>query len=154
MTAETHSTVRPAEPDDLHEIVAMIHEHAAYEKGGPIPSGLAIRLAPLLFGTPTSRLRCFVGVSHAGALVAYSTVTAELSTWQADEFLSMDCLFIREHARGHGLGKLFMTAIKEETSSRGIAIIQWQTPDWNEGAIRFYDRLGARRAAKQRYTYS
>ena len=153
MTAET-STVRAAEAEDLDEIVAMIHEHAAYEKGGPLPFDLALRLAPLLFGAPPSRLRSFVGVSHAGALVGYSTVTAEPSTWQAEEFLSMYCLFIRDHARGQGVGKLFMTAIKEEASSRGIAIVQWQTPDWNEGAIRFYDRLGASRAAKQRYTYS
>jgi len=153
VTAET-GTVRAAEPDDLPEIVAMIHEHAAYEKGGSLPSDLALRLAPLLFGAPLSRMRCFVGVSPSEALIGFSTVTTELSTWQAAEFLSMDCLFIRDHARGQGLGTLFMAAIKEEASSRGITIIQWQTPSWNEGAIRFYDRLGARRSAKQRYTHN
>ena len=98
----------------------MIYEHAAYENGGSLPSDLAIRLAPLLFGTPPSRLRRFVGASHAGALVGYSTVTAELSTWQASEFLNMDCLFIRDHARGHGLGKLSMAVIKGEAAPRGF----------------------------------
>lgn len=154
MTAETGSIVRAAEPGDLQEIVAMIHEHAAYEKGGPLPSDLALRLAPLLFGAPPSGLRCFVGVSQDRTLVGFSTVTTELSTWQASEFLSMDCLFIRAHARGKGLGKLFMTAVTEEASSRGITIVQWQTPNWNEGAIRFYDRLGVSRSTKQRYTFS
>lgn len=156
MTAETYNTVHPAGPEDLHEIVAMIHEHAAYEKEGSLPSDHAIRLAPRHFGSPPSRLRCFVGVSHAGALVGYSTVAAELSTWQADEFLSMDCLFIRDHARGHGLGQFFMTVIKEESSFRGISIsiIHWQTPDWNRDAVRFCDRLRATRAVKQRYTHS
>ncbi len=98
----------------------MIYEHAAYENGGSLPSDLAIRLAPLLFGTPPSRLRRFVGASHAGALVGYSTVTAELSTWQASEFLNMDCLFIRDHARGHGLGKLSMAVIKGEAAAHGF----------------------------------
>ena len=98
----------------------MIYENAAYETGGSLPSDLAIRLAPLLFGTPPSRLRRFVGASHAGALVGYSTVTAELSTWQASEFLNMDCLFIRDHARGHGLGKLPRAVIKGEAAPHGF----------------------------------
>jgi ribosomal protein S18 acetylase RimI-like enzyme len=36
--------------------------------------------------------------------------------------------------------------------AQGCEALQWQTPVWNEGAIRFYDRLGATRLAKQRYT--
>lgn len=33
----------------------------------------------------------------------------------------------------------------------GLGHVEWQTPDWNEGAIRFYDRLGATARPKLRY---
>jgi hypothetical protein len=29
--------------------------------------------------------------------------------------------------------------------------VQWQTPAWNEGAIRFYDRIGAVSKEKLRF---
>ena len=43
-------------------------------------------------------------------------------------------------------------AVQCHRRQMGCANLQWQTPAWNEAAIRFYDRLGAGRLAKQRYT--
>lgn len=128
-----------------------MREHASYEKAVPPPADLAVRLEPLLVGAKP-RLICFVGASNAGDVVGYATATVQLSSWQASEFLHLDCLFLREHARGHGLGPLLMAAVTGEAAARGLATIEWQTPGWNEGAIRFYDRFGSTRAAKQRYT--
>ena len=45
-----------------------------------------------------------------------------------------------------------MAAVQHRAQMLGCEAMQWQTPVWNEGAIRFYDRLGATRLAKQRYT--
>ena len=45
-----------------------------------------------------------------------------------------------------------MAAVRQRAQMLGCEAMQWQTPVWNEGAIRFYDRLGATRLAKQRYT--
>jgi RimJ/RimL family protein N-acetyltransferase len=38
-----------------------------------------------------------------------------------------------------------MAALAREVVSRGALRLEWSVLDWNEGAIRFYDRLGARR---------
>lgn len=65
----------------------------------------------------------------------------------------MDCLYLAEAARGHGLGALLMAAVRAEAAALDLAEIQWQTPPWNDGAIRFYDRLGATSKEKRRYSW-
>ena len=64
----------------------------------------------------------------------------------------MDCLYLAEEARGHGLGAALMEGVSDLARELGVDQVQWQTPDWNEGAVRFYDRLGATRKEKQRYS--
>jgi GNAT superfamily N-acetyltransferase len=64
----------------------------------------------------------------------------------------MDCLFLLPGHRGLGLGALLMDAVTAEARALGLDEVQWQTPTWNDGAMRFYDRLGARARQKVRYS--
>lgn len=64
----------------------------------------------------------------------------------------MDCLFVRDTHRGGGVGRILMKAALEHTRLHGTTELQWQTPTWNSGAIRFYDRLGAAQQTKRRFT--
>ncbi|MCY0934063.1 GNAT family N-acetyltransferase [Streptomyces sp. H34-S4] len=63
----------------------------------------------------------------------------------------MDCLYLTEEARGHGLGAALMDEVAALARGLGLGHVEWQTPDWNEGAIRFYDRLRATGKPKLRY---
>ncbi|GAA3391048.1 GNAT family N-acetyltransferase [Streptomyces roseoviridis] len=149
----TGAVVRPARPGDLDRVAELAAEHAAYEKAAPPPPDLAARLHRLLFEPAAPRLRCLVAELPDGTLAGYATCAPELSTWDAAEYLHMDCLYLTEPARGHGLGPLLMAAVREEARALGLPFVQWQTPTWNEGAIRFYDRLGATAKEKRRYTW-
>ncbi|MFI8765223.1 GNAT family N-acetyltransferase [Streptomyces sp. NPDC053792] len=144
--------VRHARPEDLPRVVELIAEHAVYEKAAAPAPGLADRLGGLLFGPEPPRLRCFVAALPDGTLAGYATCAPEMSTWDGTEYLHMDCLYLTETSRGHGLGPLLMTAIRTEARTLGLPELQWQTPAWNESAIRFYDRLGATSKEKRRYT--
>ncbi|MEU8519261.1 GNAT family N-acetyltransferase [Streptomyces sp. NBC_01216] len=143
--------VRHATPEDLERVAELAAEHAAYEKSAPPAPGLADRLTPLLFGPGPTRLRCLVAELPDGTLAGYATCSPVLSTWDAAEYLHMDCLYLSAAHRGMGLGPLFVAALREEARTLGLTEIQWQTPAWNEGAIRFYDRLGATAREKLRY---
>ncbi|MCP2267992.1 Acetyltransferase (GNAT) family protein [Actinokineospora diospyrosa] len=66
----------------------------------------------------------------------------------------MDCLYLRPGARGRGVGQLLFEAVREQAKVLGLKEIQWQTPGWNEGAVRFYGRLGATAVEKVRFTLS
>ncbi|MFE0171627.1 GNAT family N-acetyltransferase [Streptomyces sp. NPDC059002] len=144
-------TVRPARPADLPRVVELAAEHAAFEKAAPVPADLAERLSALLFEVPAPRLRCLVAELPGGELVGYATCAAEISTWDGAEFLHMDCLFLRDGHRGLGLGRLLLDAVAAEARGLGLTEVQWQTPVWNEGAIRFYDRMGVPAKEKVRY---
>ncbi|MFI9169450.1 GNAT family N-acetyltransferase [Streptomyces lincolnensis] len=148
--------VRRAEPADLPRVAELAALHAQYERAAPPAEDLAARLAALLFGTPADtrapRLRCLVAQLPGGEIVGYATCAPEVSTWGACEYLHMDCLFLVPGHRGLGVGGLLMDAVLAEARDLGLTEIQWNTPAWNEGAIRFYDRLGARAKEKLRYS--
>ncbi|WP_329258656.1 GNAT family N-acetyltransferase [Streptomyces pseudovenezuelae] len=144
--------VRHAGRADLRTVVALAARHAEYEQAAPPPDDLPDRLAALLFETAAPRLRCLVAELPDGELVGYATCAPELSTWEGREYLHMDCLFLLPGHRGLGLGVLLMDAVTAEARALGLTEVQWQTPTWNDGAMRFYDRLGARARQKVRYS--
>ncbi|KJY39049.1 MULTISPECIES: GNAT family N-acetyltransferase [unclassified Streptomyces] len=143
--------VRPARPGDLPRLVELVHEHVAYEKSAPRPADLADRLGPQLFAEG-ARLWVLLAEAPDGSVAGYAACSAEFAFWDARHYLHMDCLYLAEEARGHGLGAALMDGVAGLARELGLDQVQWQTPDWNEGAIRFYDRLGATGAPKRRYT--
>ncbi|MEU8772539.1 GNAT family N-acetyltransferase [Streptomyces sp. NPDC048606] len=149
----THApVVRPARPEDLPRLVELVHEHIAFERAAPRPDGLADRLAPLLFAD-SPRLWVLLAEGPRGAVVGYAACSEEFSFWDAAPYLHMDCLYLAEEARGHGLGAALTAGVADLARERGLARVEWQTPDWNEGAIAFYDRLGADSRPKRRYSW-
>jgi GNAT superfamily N-acetyltransferase len=143
-------TVRGATTNDIPDLLDLIREHTAYERATPPAPDVADRLSALLFA-PTLRLHALIAEVD-GVVVGYATAGLEIETWQAREFLHMDCLFLREGARGSGVGGMLLDAVRQLAIDLGVDDVQWQTPDWNEGAVRFYDRTGAVKRAKYRYS--
>ena len=47
---------------------------------------------------------------------------------------------------------LLMKAAARYAADHDLGWMEWQTPDWNTGAIRFYERLGA--VAKSKFRFS
>lgn len=52
---------------------------------------------------------------------------------------------VTEAARSRGVGEALMAAVAREAVSRKAWRMHWAVLDWNERAIKFYDRLGAKR---------
>jgi GNAT superfamily N-acetyltransferase len=144
--------VRRAERSDLPRVAELAAQHAEYERAAPPVPDLAKRLSALLFDTPAPRLCCLVAEAPDGEVVGYATCAPELSTWEGREYLYLDCLFLAPGHRGLGLGALLMEAVAERARGLGLPEVQWQTPAWNDGAIRFYARLGALGTDKRRFS--
>jgi GNAT superfamily N-acetyltransferase len=143
--------IRHAKPSDLHDIVALCHEHAVYERALWTNKGKVDGLSQALFG-PLPRLWCLVAELRA-TIVGYATYTRDFSTWRTSEFVHMDCLFVREPYRRSGIGHDMIHAIANEARRLGCSEVEWQTPSWNIDAARFYERLGATADAKLRYVW-
>jgi len=142
--------IRPATPADIPQLLPLLAEHAAFE-AVPFTADAQFpeRLAAAAFGTQP-RLLLWLAAEE-GNVRGYAAASREFSTWNAAEYLHLDCLYVHETWRGGGVGRRLIEAIIERARQMGLAEIQWQTPTWNRRAITFYRRLGAEALEKQRF---
>jgi GNAT superfamily N-acetyltransferase len=141
--------IRPITEHDLTELVGLCAEHAAFERAAYQREGKLERLNALLFGREPS-LRVWVAESE-GTLVAYASATIDTSTWAAERFIHMDCLFVRASHRNQNIGARLLRRVALEGKRLGIGQMQWQTPTWNVNADRFYRRMPLIMTEKFRY---
>ncbi len=144
--------IRPAALSDMAELMELIAAHADYERAAFSSEGKKQRLIRAIFESPV-RLFCEV-VEENKKLIGYVSYTYDYSTWQAAEYMYMDCLYLREEARGKGIGGKIMQKLQEIARRRGCVNIQWQTPEFNTPAIGFYKKTGASDLSKVRFTYT
>lgn len=142
--------IRFAEKRDLPQIIELSAEHAEYEQADYIRKDKSELLSKFLFGQNPS-LNCLV-VEQENLIVGYATFMKQFSTWDTDFYIYLDCLFLKENARGNGLGGLLMEKIKEYAKNQNCNIIQWQTPDFNQKAIDFYRKIGGISKSKERFS--
>jgi len=143
-------SIRNCKITDLPKLVILCQKHAEFEKADYAPEGKEENLKKALFGE-NPQLYCLV-VAVKETIVGYASYTFDFSTWDASTFLYMDCLFLDEETRGFGIGELLIEKLKEIGKQKNCVNIQWQTPQFNERAIKFYNRIGAKGKDKVRFT--
>lgn len=137
---------RIQEPADDAAERALAVAHARYERSvTDVPLDWGHRISRLI---ASGRLDLFVARAENES-VGYATLTQGVDTWSAEPYGFLDCLFVAEEHRSAGLGAQLIDAVVAHARSLGLAELQWQTPAWNEGAIRFYNRLGAEQRSKE-----
>ena len=145
----TEYHIRGAKPADIAEIIQLCGEHAEYEQADYDATGKAEQLLHYLFADEP-RLYCLIA-EQGNEVLGYATYMYEFSTWDAGFYAHMDCLYLRPQARGLGIGEALVQEIAKAAKAQGCSLIQWQTPDFNVRAIKFYHRLGAKAKSKQRF---
>ncbi|MEM6795483.1 MAG: GNAT family N-acetyltransferase [Acidobacteriota bacterium] len=141
-------SIRPIRAAELPELLELCAEHAAYERSSFEVGGQIERWRRDL---ASERLRVWVAAG-AERLEGFAAVSLEYSTWRAESYLHLDCLYVRESARGRGWGSRLLAAAREHAESAGCREIQWQTPPWNEKAVEFYSARGASAQPKLRFS--
>lgn len=141
--------IRDCQPKDLSKVVDLCQKHAAYEKASFDPIGKEEKLKKALFGNQP-QLFCLVA-EVSNVIIGYATYTIDFSTWDAVSYMYMDCLYLDEDARGFGIGEALIENLKQIAIAKNCINIQWQTPEFNERAIKFYHRIGGRGKDKVRF---
>lgn len=146
----TELLIRPATPADINALLPLMAEHAAFERLDHAPQARLDVLSAALVACPP---RLYLWLAQIeDTVVGYASATLDFSTLDRATYLHMDCLFVRAGSRGGGIGHALWCRLKDFAQAQGCLGMQWQTPDWNEDAARFYRRLGAKELAKLRYT--
>lgn len=144
--------IRFVKRTDIDELIILCQAHATYEKVAFDIKNKATPLAKYLFDEKAG-IHCLV-VEKNNALVGYSTYVMQFSTWDVEYYTYIDCLYLKEEIRGHGIGKKVMNHIRQHALQEGCSTVQWQTPNFNTNAIRFYKNLGAISKSKERFYWT
>ncbi len=140
--------VRPAEPDDVVAIDAMVHELAEHEKAPELVQATPDDLAAALFGDGTGEPRVHAHVAEvrvddawqvAGMAVWYLTY----STWTGRHGLWLEDFYVRPPARRLGIGRGLLAALTAVCAERGYRRVEWWVLDWNAPAQAVYRSVGA-----------
>lgn len=147
------SIERVIDADGCEAVRPLVVDHARYERSSTVvPADWARRASALI---TDGRLELFAAVVD-DLPVGYATLTVDIGTWSAAAFAHLDCLYVDEAHRGGGLGRQLVDAVIAHAHAHahesGAGELRWQTPAWNSDAIRFYERLGAHRQTKERFT--
>ena len=144
--------IRFAEKHDVRKIVKLCELHAIYEKEAFDATKKEESLLKHLFDS-SNNIKCLV-VENGNQIVGYATFMKQFSTWDANFYIYLDCLYFIESLRGKGMGTEVMNKIKEYAKSENCQITQWQTPSFNDKAITFYRKLGAQSKTKERFYWN
>lgn len=83
-------------------------------------------------------------VAESGSeMVGMSLFYWRYSTWKG-KVLYLEDLIVTEKDRGKGIGTALFLATMEHARKEGCRRMSLQVLDWNQGAITFYDRMGAK----------
>jgi GNAT superfamily N-acetyltransferase len=135
-------SIRSAVTTDLPLIAQFICDLAEYEKLAHEVRFDEAVLGDRLFGArPYAEVLIgeIDGIAQGFALFFHN-----FSTFEGKPGIYLEDLFVRPEARGSGLGKALLKALAALAVERDCARLEWWVLDWNEPAIKFYKKLGAK----------
>lgn len=134
-------TIRPATVADVPLILDCIRGLAEYERLPHEVVATEDRLRRTLFG---ARPAAEVLLAHCGTEPAgFALFFHNYSTFLALPGIYLEDLFVRPEHRGSGIGGQLLAELARLAVDRDCGRLEWSVLDWNEPAIRFYQRLGA-----------
>ena len=133
--------IRRATPDDAALIQQLVHELAVYEK-----------LEHEMVATPSHFVEALSGPSPKvfadiaaweGEPVGFALWFYSFSTFLGRNGIYLEDLYVREAARGRGIGKALLQHLAQRCVDEGLGRLDWQVLDWNTPSIKFYESQGA-----------
>lgn len=135
-------SIRPATVADVPTILCLIRELAEYERAPNEVVATEDQLQESLFSARAAA-EVLLGEEN-GEPVSFALFFHNFSTWMGRRGLYLEDLFVRPEVRGRGYGRALLVRLAQIAAERGCGRMEWAVLDWNEPAIQFYRKLGAR----------
>lgn len=129
-------SIRTAERKDYPAILSLIKELAAFENAEHkvINSVEKMEAEDHLF-------ECFVAEKPDGEIIGMALYYFTYYTW-VGKSLYLDDLYVKEVYRGNNIGQQLLQKLFDVAKETKCNRIRWQVLNWNEPAIKFYEKLG------------
>lgn len=133
--------IRAATPADVPLVLRFIGELAEYERLAHEMVATEELVRDALFG---ERAVAEVLLAHAGEEPAgFALFFHNFSTFLGRRGIYLEDLYVTPSLRGHGIGGALLAELARIAVERECGRLEWSVLDWNESAIRVYERLGA-----------
>ena len=132
--------IRPGTKSDMPSVMGLIKALALYEKAPEEVETTVDRLVEDGFGENPA-FETLVAV-YENDVIGFALYYTGYSTWKG-KTLYLEDFLISEAYRGRGFGKVLFEAIIQTAKERDMQRMDWQVLDWNEPAIKFYERYNA-----------
>jgi len=135
-------TIRKAVKEDMLEVLNLIKALAVFEKE---PEAVEITVEDLQrdgFENNNPSFICFVAEIKK-KIEGIALVYLRYSTWKG-KALHLEDLIVNNDKRGLGLGTILLDEVVKYGNKLGVKRICWDVLDWNEPAISFYKKKGAK----------
>src|SRR3982750_4126098 len=134
--------IRAATEADVPVILGLIRDLADYERAPDAVVATEAGLREVLFGAkPAAEVLL---ASEGKEPVGFAVYFFNFSTWLGRPGLYLEDLFVRPTVRGKGYGRALLARLAQIAQERRCGRMEWAVLDWNEPAIGFYKKLGAK----------
>jgi len=134
--------IRSATENDVPVIFALIKELAEFEKLADQIKTSEDELRNTLFGKDK-----FVEIllaEYVHEVVGQALFFKNFSTFLGKPGIYLEDLYVKPDMRGKGIGKALLDKIISIAKERNYGRVEWSVLDWNETAIDFYKKIGAK----------
>ncbi|EKQ57006.1 MULTISPECIES: GNAT family N-acetyltransferase [unclassified Clostridium] len=133
--------IRFAKEDDTKLILEFIRELADYEK----LLSEVIATEEIIYDSLFIRKKAEVVIGeYDGKPVGFALFFHNFSTFLGKPGIYLEDLYIKPEFRKLGLGKIMLTFLGKLAIERDCGRLEWWCIDWNESAIDFYKKMGAK----------
>ncbi|WP_276976050.1 GNAT family N-acetyltransferase [Flavobacterium filum] len=133
--------IRIGNINDMPAVLSLIQELAVFEKE---PDAVVVTVADLErdgFGE-NPLFHTFVAEMN-DEIIGMALYYYRYSTWKG-KTIHLEDLIVKEAHRGTGAGLALYTEIIKQGKKDNVRRLEWNVLDWNEPAIRFYEKSGAK----------
>lgn len=133
--------IRIAQAQDMAAVLHLIQELAHFEKE---PDAVEITVDDLIaYGTGNNPdFTCFIAEDSSG-IIGIALIYYRFSTWKG-RTIHLEDLVVKQERRGEGIGLALYSKVINYGHQQGVKRVEWVVLDWNQHAINFYERSGAK----------
>jgi GNAT superfamily N-acetyltransferase len=134
--------IRKAKKTEVATVWKLTRELAEYENDLHVCKVTKDMIAKMFFGKKACG-ECYF-VEDQGTIVGMGKLLTLMNTYSGIPYFFLRDFMVREKYRGKGYGQHFMGFAVKLARQRGYSGIEWNVYGWNESAIAFYKKTGAR----------
>ncbi len=134
--------IRSGERPDVPLITELIRELARFERLEHEVAATEKKIAEALFGERPYAETLIA--EYEGEPAGFALFFHNFSTFLAQPGIYLEDLFVKPEHRSHGIGRALLGRLAQIAVERRCGRLEWAVLDWNQDAIRFYERLGAK----------